>query len=115
MDVGAAGGVAPHWRDYLQVLEVDCFEPDAEECALRQRDSPPNLHWYPVAVAGSTGRREFYVLNRATGSSLYPPNDEVILEYSGRSYAGVRRVVQVDCMSPGDFLAEYRRPLPSLM
>jgi FkbM family methyltransferase len=115
MDVGAAGGVAPHWRDYLPVLEVDCFEPDAEECALRQRDSPPNLHWYPVALAGTTGRRKFYVLNRVTGSSLYPPNDEVILEYSGRSYAGVRRVVEVDCMSLADFLAEHRRPMPSLM
>lgn len=115
MDVGAAGGVASHWRDYLPVLEVDCFEPDAEECALRKRDSPPNLHWYPVALAGTTGRRDFYVLNRATGSSLYPPNDAVILEYSGRSYAGVRRVVQVDCMSLADFLAEHGRPMPSLM
>jgi FkbM family methyltransferase len=115
MDVGAAGGVAPHWRDYLALLDVDCFEPDAEECALRQRDSPPNLHWYPVALAGTTGRREFYVLNRATGSSLYPPNDEVILEYSGRSYAGVRRVVELDCVSLADFLAEHGRPTPSLM
>jgi FkbM family methyltransferase len=115
MDVGAAGGVAPHWRDYLPVLDVDCFEPDARECALRQRDSPPNVHWYPIALAGTTGRRDFYVLNRATGSSLYPPNDEVILEYSGRAYAGVRRVVQVDCMSLADFLTEYQRPMPSLM
>ncbi len=115
MDVGAAGGVAPHWRDYLAVLEVDCFEPDAEECARRQRESPPNLHWFPVALAGATGRRTFYVLNRATGSSLYPPNDPVILEYSGRSYAGVRRVIEVDCLSFADFLAEHRRPMPNLM
>jgi FkbM family methyltransferase len=115
MDVGAAGGIAPHWRDYLPVLDVDCFEPDPEECALRQRDSPPNVHWYPVALAGESGRRDFYVLNRATGSSLYPPNDEVILEYSGRSYAGVRRVVEVDCLSLADFLADHGRPMPSLM
>jgi FkbM family methyltransferase len=115
MDVGAAGGVAPHWRDYLPALDVDCFEPDARECARRQRDSPSNLHWYPIALAGTTGRREFYVLNRATGSSLYPPNDEVILEYSGRAYAGVRRVVEVDCMSLPDFLTEHQRPTPSLM
>lgn len=115
MDVGAAGGVAPQWRDYLPVLEVDCFEPDAEECALRQLELPANLHWFPVALAGTTGKREFYMLNRPTGSSLYPPNNPVILEYSGRSYAGVRRVVQVDCMSLADFLAEHRRPMPSLM
>jgi FkbM family methyltransferase len=115
MDVGAAGGVAPHWRDYLFVMDVDCFEPDAKECAARQQDSPPNMHWYPVALAGETGRRSFHVLNRATGSSLLPPNDPVILEYSGRSYAGVRRVIDVDCLSLADFLAAHRRPMPMLM
>lgn len=115
MDVGAAGGVAPHWREYLPVMEVDCFEPDASECAARQRDLPPNVRWFPVALAGTTGRRKFYVLNRATGSSLFPPNDPVILEYSGRSYAGVRRVIDVDCMSLADFLVEHHRPVPMLM
>jgi FkbM family methyltransferase len=115
MDVGAAGGVAPHWRDYLFVMDVDCFEPDAKECAARQQDSPPNIHWYPVALAGETGRRTFHVLNRATGSSLYPPNDSVILEYSGRSYAGVRQVIDVDCLSLADFLTAHRRPMPVLM
>jgi FkbM family methyltransferase len=115
MDVGAAGGVAPQWRDYLPVLEVDCFEPDAAECAARQRDSPANLHWFPVALAGTSGRRPFYVLNRSTGSSLYPPNDPVILEYSGHAYAGVRRVVDVECLSLRDFLVQYQRPVPALM
>ena len=115
MDVGAAGGVAPHWREYLPVMEVDCFEPDASECAARQRDSPPNVRWFPVALAGTTGRRKFYVLNRPTGSSLYAPNNPVILEYSGRSYAGVRRVIDVDCTSLADFLVEHQRPVPVLM
>ncbi len=115
MDVGAAGGVAPHWRDYLPFLDVDCFEPDSDECAARRRDSPPNLHWYPVALAGATGRRAFYVLNRATGSSLFPPNEPVILEYSGISYAGLRRTVEVDCVSLADFLARHRRPVPALV
>lgn len=115
MDVGAAGGVAPHWRDYLFVMDVDCFEPDARECAARALNSPPNMHWYPVALAGETGRRPFHVLNRTTGSSLFPPNDPVILEYSGQSYAGVRRVIDVDCLSLADFLAAHRRPVPVLM
>ena len=69
----------------------------------------------PGRACGATGLRRFYVLNRATGSSLYPPNDPVILEYSGRSYAGVRRVIEVGCLSLADFLAEHRRPMPSLM
>lgn len=115
IDVGAAGGIAPHWREYLPVMEVDCFEPDAAECAARQHESPPNVRWFPVALGGTTGRRNFHVLNRSTGSSLFPPNDPVILEYSGRSYAGVRRVIDVECMSLADFLVEQQRPVPMMM
>ncbi len=115
MDVGAAGGVAPQWRDYLPVMEVDCFEPDEDECEALQRRSAPNVHWFAVALAGTSGRRPFYVLNRPTGSSLYPPNHAVLLEYSGPSYAGVRRVIDVECKSLRDFLAEYQRPVPVLI
>ena len=53
MDVGAAGGVAPHWRDHLAVMEVDCFEPDEADAPVARRESPPNIHWFPVALAGA--------------------------------------------------------------
>lgn len=115
MDVGAAGGVADHWRDLLPVLDIDCFEPDEAECRRLQRLSSANVHWFPVALAGSSGPRRFHVLNRATGSSLYPPNNPVILEYSGHSYAGVRRVIDVQCSSLADFLETHRRPVPTLI
>lgn len=115
MDVGAAGGVPEHWREYLPWMEIDCFEPDAGECAARRRSAPPNVHWFAVALAGASGTRPFHVLNRATGSSLYPPNDTVLVEYSGRSYAGVRKVIDLECLSLRDFLARYDRPVPALM
>jgi FkbM family methyltransferase len=115
MDIGAAGGVPEHWRDLLPVLDVDCFEPDEAECERLQLLSSANVHWFPVALAGSSGPRQFHVLNRATGSSLFPPNDSVILEYSGRSYAGVRRVLDVQCSSLADFLEEHDRPVPALI
>jgi FkbM family methyltransferase len=115
MDVGAAGGVADHWRDVLPLLEIDCFEPNEAECRRLQHLSPPNVHWFPVALAGASGSRRFHVLNRATGSSLYPPNKPVILEYSGESYAGVRRVIDVQCSSLADFLEEHDRPVPALV
>jgi FkbM family methyltransferase len=115
LDVGAAGGISEHWRPYLTYMEIDCFEPDRSECEALRRASPTNVHWFPVALAGSSGRRRFYVLNRATGSSLFPPNDSVILEYSGLSYAGIRRVIEIDCLSLSDFLVEQQRPMPVLM
>jgi FkbM family methyltransferase len=115
MDVGAAGGVSEHWREYLPVMTVDCFEPDVAECAARQRASPANVRWHAVALAGASGRRSFHVLNRSTGSSLYPPNQVVMEQYSGPSYAGLRRVVELECLSLDDFLVQHNRPVPSLL
>ena len=116
MDIGAAGGVAPHWRDFLSVLEVDCFEPDADECARRQREVAAESPLVPRRACGCDGPAQ--VLRPESGHRIVlsiPPNDPVILEYSGRSYAGVRRVIEVDCLSLPDFLVEHRRPMPSLV
>jgi FkbM family methyltransferase len=115
MDIGAAGGVVDHWLDQLPVLTIDCFEPNTIECRSLQEKSPPSVHWFPIALAGSSGTRKFYDLNRATGSSLFPPNDPVIVEFSGHSYAGIRSVVDVECMSASEFLVQHHRPVPELM
>jgi FkbM family methyltransferase len=115
IDVGAAGGPSAHWLPYLSVMEVDCFEPDAKECRRLQATAPPNIHWFPVALAGTSGRRPFFVLKRATGSSLYPPNEAILTSFSGDSYAGIREVIEVDCLSLNDFLATHERPSPNLI
>lgn len=115
VDAGAAGGVPDHWRDLLPVLDIDCFEPNEAECGRQARRSPANVHWFPLALAGSTGTRRLHVLNRPTGSSLYPPNDAVIMEYSGRSYAGVKEIIDVACMSLTDFLTVHERSTPVLV
>ena len=73
MDVGAAGGVAPQWRDYLAVIEVDCFEPDEPRCASPATRIAAESPLVSGCARGTTGMRAFYVLNRTTGSSLFPP------------------------------------------
>ena len=114
LDVGAAGGMNATWQPYARWLSVDAFEPDEEECA-RQQAASPGINWFPVALAGTTGPRPFYVLNRSTGSSLYPPNAEVLGRYATTAYHGVRTVREVECSSLADFLDRYERPVPRLL
>jgi FkbM family methyltransferase len=115
LDVGAAGGLSALWRSAGLLLQVDAFEPDANECRNQQKVAPTNVTWFPVALAGSTGRRDFFVLNRSTGSSLFPPNDEVLGQFAPTSYRGVKAKIDVDCVSLGDFLDRYQRPSPRLI
>lgn len=111
IDAGAHGGLSEHWRRFARWLDVDSFEPDRAECERLNRGAPGNLRWHPRGLARTTGPHKLYILNRSTGSSLYPPNEPVISRYSDRSYWGLREVVDVECTSLDDFLRD--RPLGS--
>jgi len=113
IDAGAHGGLSEHWRRFARWLEVDGFEPDQAECARLNRGAPANFRWHARGLARTTGTHKLYVLNRSTGSSLYPPNEGVISRFSDHSYWGLREVVDVDCVSLEDFL--HDRPAPQLL
>jgi FkbM family methyltransferase len=106
IDAGAHGGLSEHWRRFDRWLEVDSFEPDRAECERLNRGAPASLRWHPQGLARTTGKHKLYLLNRSTGSSLYPPNEALISRYSDRSYWGLREVIDVDCVSLDDFLGE---------
>ena len=108
-DVGAHGGIVEHWLPFLEYLEVEAFEPNADDCARQQAASPPQVSWHPIGLAESTGTFDLYLLNRPTGSSLFPPNKEVLSRYSSEDYHGLKAVLKVPCMSLGDFFREKNR------
>lgn len=115
LDVGAAGGIPAYWEPYLDVMSVAAFEPDQTECARQQARSSPAITWFPVALAGSDGLRQLFVLRRSTGSSLLSPNEEVLGKYSMPDYYGVRTLADVRCRSLDSFLRTTGRNTPHLL
>jgi FkbM family methyltransferase len=115
IDAGAHGGLSEHWRRFERWLDVDAFEPNSVECQRLNRGAPVNLKWHARGLARRTGSHKLYVLNRPTGSSLYPPNEPVISRYSDRSYWGLRETLDVDCTSLDDFLREGPHGSPHLL
>ena len=115
LDVGAAGGMPGNWVPYSAYLAVDAFEPDGAECERQRRKGVGPVEWFPVALAGATGKRPFYVLNRSTGSSLFPPNEEVLGQFTPEDYWGIHKVLELDCLSLADFIERYDRPAPEMI
>lgn len=108
-DVGAHGGIVEHWRPYLKFMAVDAFEPNKQDCLKQQAKSELEISWFPIGLAETTGQHKLYVLNRETGSSLYPPNIPVMSQYCGEDYYGLKKVLDIECTSVSDFLKEHRR------
>lgn len=115
VDVGARGGLQPHWRPYRPLLSVDLCEPDIAACEAGRAAGQPGEHWFPVGLAGFSGTARLHVLNQASGSSLYPPNEPVIETYSGRTYGALKAVVEVPVLTFSDFIRREARPLPNLV
>jgi hypothetical protein len=115
IDVGAHGGVCEHWVPYLERMNVDAFEPNEKDCQIQSKISPPNIRWHAVGLAKTTGSHPLYILNRPTGSSLYPPNEAILGNFSAESYWGLNRIQSIDCLSLSDFLKREGSKLPNLI
>jgi len=115
VDVGARGGIQNHWKPYHSLIELDAFEPDPVACALQRDAKRPNENWYPVALGATSGTAKLYVTRKASSSSLYPPNPEVMAVYSHGRAGELDHVVELPTLTFADFFAQYQRPLPNLI
>ena len=115
VDVGARGGMQRHWRPFSSLMHMDMFEPDADACAMQAAKAPANESWFPVALGETTGQGKLYVLQKASGSSLYPPNPELMSRFTATNYGTVAKVLDVPLMSFSDFIDQHQRPLPDLI
>lgn len=116
VDIGASGGIPAEWQAFGPLLCVDTLDPDGDSLPGEVRtESRTMTRSFPVALGGRTEKRKFYVLNRPTGSSFYPPNVELLEELNVESYFGVDKVIDVETYAFSEFLREFDRPRPNLI
>jgi FkbM family methyltransferase len=115
IDVGARGGLQGPWKRFAPLIDLDAFEPDAAACEQQKAKNLPNEHWFPVALGAETGTAKLFVLEKASGSSLYPPNSDVNNAYAPKGYGRLNKVIDVPVLGFSDFITRYQRPLPNLI
>lgn len=115
VDVGARGGLQGSWARFRDFIETDALEPDPVACARERNAARRGEHWFPIGLAGTSGKHSLHVLGKPSGSSLYPPNPPVIGEFATESYRRLDKVVEIDALSFSDFIREEARPLPNLI
>ncbi|MBK8161268.1 MAG: FkbM family methyltransferase [Rhodospirillaceae bacterium] len=115
IDVGARGGMQDHWRPYADLMRIDLFEPDAAACRLQEQRAPANESWFPVALKNETETAKLHVLAKPSGSSLFPPNPDLMFRFGPLSYGTLDKVIDVPLMTLSDFIDKHARPLPNLI
>ena len=114
VDLGARAGMPDHWRTFSENLTIDAFEPDedANDKGYRQQGG---VRWFPFGLAATSETLPFYVTGVPSGSSLYPPNEELLVDYTLRRYWRVAEVRDLPFLTFSDFLSEHQRPKPELI
>ena len=105
-DVGAFGGIPEYWKPFLDQMLIEAFEPDKEECKKQSKLKSKNINWHPIGLAEETKLIPLYVLNRETGSSLFPPNEEILNRFNHYSYSGINKIIDIPCHSLSDLISK---------
>jgi len=111
IDIGAWGGVSSEWESIGDYTNIIGFEPDKKECKRLNKlknDKISSQKFYPLAVAGGLGSRNFYVTRRATVASLVRPNQKAWKLYgipgSERNRrAEVKKIIKVSTTTLDNF------------
>jgi FkbM family methyltransferase len=109
-DIGARYGIHYLYTELLKLknFSVVGFEPDSEEAAkLNASDQSGITKTFPIALAESKGVRKIYITKHPGCSSLYPPNKDLIAEYSISDLFEVINTGSVETISIDEFADEY--------
>jgi FkbM family methyltransferase len=111
IDIGARGGIQNEWHRIGKAVKLICFEPDerlCEEMNEKTKNSEIKQEYYPYAIAGKRGKRDFFVTRRKTVSSLYRPIEREWKKYAvpgseRNRRAEVDKTVRVEAVTLEDF------------
>ncbi len=117
-DVGSRYGIHYLYTDLLKLnkFTVVGFEPDNDEVnKLTSSKKSGMKNIFPVALAESEGERTLYITRNPGCSSLFPPNTEILQNFSASDLFEVVDTQSVKTISLDTFTKQYEVALPDFI
>ena len=117
-DIGARYGLHYLYSDLLSLrhFRVVGFEADKKEVEnLNNNQMSGVLEVWPYAIAKSKGERVIYITKHPGCSSFYPPNQELLSQYSSFDFFKISGTEVVETISLDDFISEHESPPPDFL
>ncbi len=110
VDVGAAGGVTPIWRDLARHAIGVGFEPDARDAAKLSDANRAFKRWIfceglVAPEVGADGKKPFYLTQSPHCSSLLPPRDDRLHDWLFADFFAVQKQTEVRAVTLHSALA----------
>jgi FkbM family methyltransferase len=105
IDIGAAGGVAPRWREASRHINFIGFEPDlrSRESLMRQKSICKNYVIHPFAIWSSFGSIPIIFTSKPEVSSFFEPNKDFLRKFPKSDRFTREHILNVDCRTLDSF------------
>lgn len=114
-DLGAAGGMDPTYGRLFALPNFKAIGFDPNKKDLDSLETTAQIRFYPFIIAGSRGKRTFYVTKSAGCSSLFPPNRENLQEYPLADLLEVVRTEEFEAITLDEFIEQNRVACPDFL
>jgi FkbM family methyltransferase len=114
-DLGAAGGIDSIYQpiEKLEKFKAVGFDPDRED--LSSLENGTKITYYPFAIAGKNGYRNFYITKSPGCSSLFQPNTHNLSEFPVSDYFDIVRETKIEVSTLSSFIQKTNLPFPDYL
>lgn len=107
IDIGASGGIPPHWRQARQFLHVIGFEPDMREYERLAKTSPKNMHYLNTALYSGKTRLTLHLAREQKVSSIFQPDRPFLDQFPQADSYDIVGTAELDADSLDNQLGEH--------
>ncbi len=113
VDIGGANGLLPHWVCLNGNANYILFEPHPESYQELVSQLPSSVgrgsyRVLPIGLSGTGGRRELFITNSPTGSSIMPRDESIERLYESSRYVYPMRTITIDTRTLQDALDDIQ-------
>jgi FkbM family methyltransferase len=114
VDVGARGGLAPHWDVLNPYMRAYCFEPAVDECARLNALAPAHLTYIPKGLWHTPGKQTLYVTRLADSAGLYK-NGAYFNRFVNAGNGEVVAEQEIECTTLAECITSGEVPNPDFL
>lgn len=106
IDVGASGGISPHWLQHSRHLRIIGFEQNARAFEKLRSNQGHSTKYLNLGLHSSRGQVNFYLTRKQEGSSCFEPNRAMLERFHKPERFDIIKKITILCDTLDEVLRE---------
>lgn len=108
VDIGASGGILPHWMPHRRHLRVIGFEPDTRAFEHLERGQNSMIRFFNIGLHRQNGQLPFYLTRKQKNSSFFLPNRDFLDRFQNAARFDILKETTIACNTLDEVLQKVQ-------